>query len=87
MSRPLTRSTGAAREWNARSATRAAISAPTPAKPCASVMTTHRPVRRTEPMTVASSKGTIERTSTTSHSMPSSAAADAASRATGTDGP
>lgn len=87
MSSPDTRSTGAAREWKARSETRAAISAPTPAKPWASVTTTQRPVRRTEESTVSSSNGTIERTSTTSHEIPSSAAAVAVSRATGTDGP
>ena len=52
MSSPLTRSTGAAREWKKRSETRAAISAPIPAKPCASASTTARPVRRTDAATV-----------------------------------
>ncbi|OLT13309.1 hypothetical protein BJF79_20765 [Actinomadura sp. CNU-125] len=87
MSNPVTRSTGAAREWKQRSWTRAAISAPTPANPWASWTTTQRPVLRTDAVTVSSSNGTIVRRSTTSRSMPSAAAASAAWSATGTLGP
>src|SRR5690606_6304543 len=88
MSSPVTRSTGAAREWEQRSLTRAATSPPTPPKPAASETTTQRPVLRTDAATVSSSNGTIVRRSTTSTSQPSSSAAtSAALSALGTWGP
>src|SRR5690606_9567019 len=64
-SNPLTRNTGAASEWKQRSCTRAAISAPTPAKPAASLSTTQRPVLLTAAVIVSSSSGTRLRRSTT----------------------
>ena len=52
-----------------------------------SATTTARPVRRTSAQTVSSSKGTMDRRSTTPMSRPSAAACSAAVMATGTDGP
>src|SRR5699024_508840 len=87
MSKPVTRRTGAAREWKQFSLICAAISEETLAKPGASATTTARPVERTAAKTVSASKGTMERRSTTCRPRPSLAATPAASRATGTDGP
>ena len=87
ISNPVTRSTGAAKEWKQRSCTRAVISEATEANPGASEMTTARPVLATEAVIVSSSSGFTVRRSTTSTESPSSAAAWAAARQVGTEGP
>src|SRR5690625_7622810 len=87
MSKPVTRSTGAASEWKQRCWMRAVISDETEANPCASATTTARPVLVTEAMMVSSSNGLMVRRSMTSTLMSSSAAASAAAKHVTTEGP
>ena len=78
------RATGAASSPNSSADTVAASSAPGPANRVAACTTTSRRVRATQVSTASRSIGTRVRRSSTSTSVPSSARASAAARASGT---